>query len=376
MARLYLAPLDLNQNEIQNFRIQQLASDPGSPVTGQMYYNTGDDKVYVYNGSTWDDITTAGASEEEVEDFVGGMVTGNTETGITVTYEDGDGTLDFVVDSLDSLPVPVGNLDLNSNKIVNLSTPTSANDAANKSYVDGVANGLSWKNAVVAASTADGTLATAYEDGDTLDGVTLATGDRILLKDQSAGAENGIYTVNASGAPTRAEDADTEAELLGAAVFIQEGTTNADTAYVLTTDSAIVVDTTALTFAQFGAGTAYTAGAGLDLTANDFSVNVDDSTIEISTDTLQVKDSGITDAKLASTFAKAYSADVGNGADTSIAVTHSLGTRDVVVSVHDNTTPYSEVYPEIQKTDTNTVTLEFASAPTSNQYRVTVMAAV
>ena len=376
MARLYLAPIDLNQNEIQNFRIQQLASDPGTPVTGQVYYNTGDNKVYVYNGSTWDDITSGGLTQEQVEDYVGAMTTGNTETGITVTYQDGDGTLDFVVDSLDSLPVPVGNLDLNSNKIINVSTPTASTDAANKSYVDGVANGLSWKNAVVAASTAAGTLSTDFENGDTVDGVVLSTGDRILIKDQASGAENGIYTVEASGAPTRASDADTEAELLGAAVFVQEGTSNADTAWVLSTDSAIVVDTTALTFTQFGAGSAYTGGAGLTLSGNDFSVNVDDSTIEINTDTLRVKDSGITDAKLASTFAKAYSTDVGNGADTSIVVTHSLGTRDVIVQCYDNTTPWGQVYPEVQHTSTTTVTLEFASAPTSNQYRVTVMAAV
>ena len=375
MARLYLAPIDLNQNEIQNFRIQQLASAPGTPVTGQIYYNTGDNKVYVWNGASWDDITSV-LSQEQVEDYVGAMTTGNTETGITVTYQDGDGTLDFEVGTLDTLPSPVAAVDLNSQQITGLAAPSLSTDAANKGYVDTATQGISWKNAVVAATTAAGTLSTDFENGDTLDGVTLATGDRILIKDQASGAENGIYTVEASGAPTRATDADTEAEILGAAVFVQEGTSNQDTAWILTTDAPITLDTTALSFTQFGAGSSYTGGAGIDITGSAISVNVDDSTIEINTDTLRVKDSGITDAKLASTFAKAYSTDVGNGADTSIVVTHSLGTRDVIVQCYDNTTPWGQVYPEVQHTSTTTVTLEFASAPTSNQYRVTVMAAV
>lgn len=101
---------------------------------------------------------------------------------------------------------------------------------------------------VRAASTANGTLATAFENGDTLDGVVLATGDRILLKNQSSGAENGIYVVNASGAPTRATDADSSAELVSAAVWVAEGTANADRLFVCTTNAPIVVNTTALTF--------------------------------------------------------------------------------------------------------------------------------
>ena len=372
MARSYLTSIDLNQNEILNARVQQLASAPGTPVTGQIYYDTVDNTIYVWDSSSWVDMTLT-LTQEQVEDFVGGMVTGNTETGISVTYEDGDGTLDFVVGTLDSLPVATGDINANSNKITNLTTPTADSDAANKSYVDTVSNGLSWKDSVVAASSATVVLATAVENGDTLDGVVLATGDRILLKDQSAGAENGIYTVAASGAPTRTTDADTEAELLGTAVFVREGTAGADTAWVLTTDAPIVVDTTTLTFTQFGSGTAYSGGAGIDITGTTISVNVDDSTIEINADTLRVKDSGITDAKLASTFTKLYAVDVGNAADTSIVVTHSLGARDVLVSVHDNTTPWSEVYPEVQKTSTTTVTLVFATAPTSAQYRCTVI---
>jgi hypothetical protein len=125
------------------------------------------------------------------------------------------------------------------------------------------------KAPVRVASTANGTLATAFENGDTMDGVTLATGDRILLKNQTAGAENGIYIVAASGAPTRATDANAAAELpQGFLVYVTAGTSNANTLWQHTTTAAITLNTTALTFAQLGAasGGSPTGAAGGDLT--------------------------------------------------------------------------------------------------------------
>lgn len=115
-----------------------------------------------------------------------------------------------------------------------------------------VSQSLSWKQAVKAATTANGTLASAFENGDTVDGVTLATGDRILIKNQSSGAENGIYTVNASGAPTRAIDANTGAELVNATVYVSQGTINADTQWTCTNNATPTLGSTALTFAQMG----------------------------------------------------------------------------------------------------------------------------
>lgn len=101
------------------------------------------------------------------------------------------------------------------------------------------------------ATTANGTLATAYENGDTVDGVVLATGDRILLKDQTSGAENGIYTVNASGAPTRATDFDSDTEaLFGTYVKVTAGTTNAGRYYMLATNDFITLGTTAQTWTR------------------------------------------------------------------------------------------------------------------------------
>lgn len=135
-------------------------------------------------------------------------------------------------------------------KLTNVGTPTSSGDAANKSYVDAAIQGLAWKDSVRAATTANLTLATDLENGDTLDGVTLATGDRVLVKNQSTGSQNGIYVVAASGAPTRATDADSSDDLVGASVFVSEGTANGNSQWVMTTDGPLTVGTTALTWTQ------------------------------------------------------------------------------------------------------------------------------
>lgn len=152
---------------------------------------------------------------------------------------------------LDQMTAPNTDLSINSHKLTNLTDPSSAQDAATKAYVDGLVAGLNWKASVRVASTAAVTLASDVENGDTIDGVTLATGDRVLLKNQASGAENGIYIVAASGAPSRATDADSAAEVLQMAVFVQAGTANADTGWVCTTNAPITLNTTALTFAQF-----------------------------------------------------------------------------------------------------------------------------
>ena len=200
---------------------------------------------------------------------------------------------------LDQLTAPTGDLSLNSQKITNLADPTADNDAANKSYVDAARSGLDVKASVKVATTADITLSGTQ----TVDGVALSAGDRILVKDQSPGSENGIYVV-AAGAWSRSTDADANAEVTpGLFTFVEQGTVNADRGYVLTTDGTITVDTTALTFTQFSGAGQIVAGDGLAKSGDTLSVNVDDSTIEIDSDSLRVKDAGITAAKIASAIA-------------------------------------------------------------------------
>ena len=183
---------------------------------------------------------------------------------------------------------------------IQVADPTGANDAVSKGYLDGVTQGLDIKASVRAASTGNVNLSTDVANGSTLDGVTLATGDRILLKDQTTGSENGIYVVAASGAPARAGDFDDSDSVSGGSfTFVEEGTANADNGYVVTADGAITVGSTAITFVQFSGAGQITAGAGMTKSGNTLDVQVDDSSIEISADTLQVKASGITNAMLA-----------------------------------------------------------------------------
>ena len=170
-----------------------------------------------------------------------------------------------------------GAIAMGTNKITGLGTPTDATDAATKAYVDSAAQGIDWKASVRAATTAAVTLASDLENGDTLDGVTLATGDRVLVKNQATGSQNGIYVVKVSGAPDRSTDCDTAAELTSNfAVFVEQGTVNADQGYVLTNDGAITVGTTALTFTQFTGLGQIVAGTGLDKNGNTLDI---DSTV-------------------------------------------------------------------------------------------------
>lgn len=182
-----------------------------------------------------------------------------------------------------------------------IADPTKANEAANKKYVDAQIasnlNGIAWKQPVRAASTANVVLATGCANGSSLDGVTLATGDRVLLKDQTTASENGIYVVAASGAPNRSEDCDDASDFRAASVFVEEGSANADKAWNQTAES-VNPGTSANTWVTFSSNV-FSGGDGLSLANNIFSLNVDNSTVEINNDIARVKASGITANELA-----------------------------------------------------------------------------
>ena len=191
-----------------------------------------------------------------------------------------------------------GNLVLSPNGTGTVTVPSGyknragfgATSLASKEYVDAVKTGLDFKDSVRLATTANGTLASAFANGQSIDGTTLSTGDRILIKNQSTGSENGIYTVNGSGAPTRATDADENAEVTsGLFVFVEAGTVNADSGFVLTTDGTITVGSTALAFTQFSGAGSFTAGDGLTRTGNQVDVNDDNVTIEVNSDAVRIK---------------------------------------------------------------------------------------
>ena len=191
------------------------------------------------------------------------------------------------------------------------------NSLANKAYVDSVSQGLDVKNSVEAATTAN--LSATYSNGTagvgatltfgtavtTLDGYTLVNGDRILVKDQTNAFENGIYTRTSSTVFTRAIDADTSSDLSGGVfVFVEQGTLNGDNGYVFTHNGAPTIGTTNLPVSQFSGAGQITAGAALTKTGNQLDVAVDNSSIEITTDALNVKALGITNAMLAGSITR------------------------------------------------------------------------
>ena len=177
--------------------------------------------------------------------------------------------------TLSQMAAPTGAVSMNSQKITGLADPTGDNDAANKGYVDGVAQGLDVKDSVVATTTANGTLSTAFANGQSIDGVTLQTGDRILIKNQTTQSQNGIYNVNASGAPSRTTDMATGSNAAGAFVFVEQGTVNAENGFTCTSDTgSAVVGTNNLTFAQFSGAGQVIAGDGLDKSGNTLSADL------------------------------------------------------------------------------------------------------
>ncbi len=246
---------------------------------------------------------------------------------------------------LDQMAAPTAAVAMNSQKLTGLADGTNAQDAATFGQLQSVLNGRQFKDAVLAATTANITLSGTQ----TIDTVSLAAGDRVLVKNQSTGSQNGIYVVDA-GAWSRSTDADNsspDSEVkTGMSVFVSEGSANGDKIFSLTTNGIITIDTTALTFAATGAGTTYTQGTGISIAGD-----------VVSIDTAVV--------------VRKYATSIGNGSATSIAVTHGLGSLDVNVQVYENSTGET-VECDVARTSTSQVTLGFAVAPTTNQYRVLV----
>jgi len=470
MARQFLTGLNLNKNELLNARIQNLANDPSNPVAGQIYYNTSLNELRVYNGTAFEAVGLNGvtASADEINILDGAIisttelnyldgVSANVQTQLsekaplanpvftgdvslvsnlifegssadsneltvtatnptadrTITLPDATGTVILSSDTVNALTAPAAEFSMNSQKIVSLANPENPQDAATKAYVDAARSGLDVKASVRVATTANITTLGAVSVGDAIDGVTLAANDRVLVKNQSTASQNGIYELTLTSGLVRAQDADSSAEVTaGMFTFVSEGTANADSGWVLTTNDTITLGTTGLTFAQFSGAGQITAGAGLTKTGNTIDAVGTADRITVNADSIDIASTYVGQTSittLGTITAGKWESDQdiavahgGTGASTAAgaktnlgfmtrfaannesltpssgvvtwAVTHNLGTKDITVAIYDLATDV-EVEVDVVRTSTSVVTLSWVAGATvsADSYRVVVI---
>jgi hypothetical protein len=437
MARKFLTALDLSKNELQNAVVQNLASAPSAPVKGQLYFDSTGNVLYWWNGTAWvaaqgsagavpaTTVTTSAVGDTGVvgtattyaredhkhsrESFgavapttVYGQASSN---GVSINVARSDhvhgspnhGVADHSPFSLSIFAVPTADVSMGLFKLTNLADPVAVRDATNKQYVDNLINGAQWKAPVVAATTANITLSGG---GQIIDGVTIGVSTAVLVKNQTTASQNGIY-MSAAGAWVRRTDMDLNAEVPNAAVFVQQGTTQADTAWVCTNDNTVALGTTAITFVQFGASSVgVTDGDKTDITVSGggatWTIDADAVT------TTKIINAAVTNAKLANmtqpSIKGRWSSGGGPPEDLSVAqvaallgglylarvsayntaaatttvCAHNYGTRDVAVEVYRSTTPWDRIDCDVERTDTNNVTVRFAVATAASEYRIVI----
>jgi hypothetical protein len=439
MAQKFLTNLDLNQNQLIKGQFESVASDPSTGnFEGRLIYNSTEKVIKVYTGTAWrkalhavTSATTALTSSESngsVSLSIADVVAGGASGLIS-------GTDKTKLDNATSSATPSTLALRDGSGRLQVATPSADNDAANKAYVDAARSGLDVKDSVRVATVgvlptftfATNTI-TASANGalPQIDGVTLALNDRLLVKNETStnAPYNGIYVVTDlgdAGSPfvlTRAADADSNLEVTaGLFTFVEEGTTNADSGWVLTTNNPITLNTTDLAFAQFSGAGQIVAGNGLTKTGSTLDVGGTADRITVSTDSVDIASTYVgqtsittlgtittgtwngTDIAVADggtgsstaagardnlastpssgqttsvpTLARVASQLVGDNSATTFDVVHNFNTRDVVVQVYDVTT-YDTVFTDVARATVDKVTVTFSAAPASNAYKVVV----
>lgn len=434
MAQKFLTNLNLNQNQLINATFEVLASDPGTGnFEGRLIYNSTTDTIKVYANGAWRSLPHTIAS---------GGGAGIAEA-LTVSEANGTITLTLNVADTDSaglLPAAMWQMltdateDATASKLVKrdaqgnakVATPTDAAHIATKGYVDAARQGLDVKQSVRVATTAPINIATDLQNGDSIDGVTLVTGDRVLVKNQSTSSENGIYVTVAAGAASRSSDANGTADTgeikPGTFTFVEEGTVNSDKGFVVSTNGTITVGVSAIVWAQFSGAGSFDAGDGLSQTGNTINVNVTANRTAITADAIDIASTYVGQNSI--TTLGTITTGVWNGTDVAVAdggtgasdaasartnlgikttagavttttstlgrmaaqgntahasgtstttVTHNFGTTDVIVQVYEVATGET-VFGDVTRPNADTVQVVLLGNHAANAFRIVVSA--
>lgn len=426
------APIDLTRNELRNAVYQNLGTEPANPVVGLFYWDTTLNRPRIWNGTGWADMvgaagtvtavnanaplnstggttptlsisaaTTGAAGSMSATDKakLDGVATGATanqtdahllnranHTGTQVHTTISDFDAGVQTNRLDQLAAPAAAVAFNGQRITGLADGTATTDAATFGQLSAAIQGFDWKAPVRVVATTNVTLSGIQ----TIDGVAVVAGDRVLAAGQTSGSANGIYVV-AAGAWARADDMNTAAEANNATVFVEAGTAGGGDVWTQTAN-VVTLGTTVQTWNKAAEGnTVYTAdNATLALTGTQFAIKAGGvGPTQLATG---VAGNGLTGGggsalavgagtgiSVAATtvsvdtavVARKYSADL--GAATSTVLTHNLNTRDVQVTVREVAAPYAQVFADVEMTSVNTVTIRFATAPAAGAFRATIV---
>lgn len=364
MSRRFLTNLDLTGFSLIGALMNPVTADPaglGVGDAGRMWFRTDTGKLMFWTGTVAVDVmdlaaTTGSITASRVSDF---------NTAVRTNR-------------LDQLAAPTADVSFNGRKITGLADGSAGTDAATYGQLLALVNNQSFKTPVRVATTANITLSGTQ----TVDGVALSAGDRVLVKDQTTGSANGIYVV-AAGAWSRAADADSATELPpGSIVPVQEGSTQADRLYMLTTNGPITLGTTALVFTAYGASTGEigVAGAGLTKTGTTYDV------VAGATGTIVVGADSV-DANVARVLRKWQGAvPTSSGTVDGLPITvsgsnvtfnHGAGNNSPLVVVRYGSAgavPGQRVEVDDSAADANNVTIGLPAAPAANVYTFMVAA--